>query len=214
MILNVKINTEETVEESDFITPAQEGNVGLDLKAREGFAKGLAREIGLKDKPFEEKKVPIEKIRHFYFGSIDYIQYDTNIQVDPQSVDLVYRPKGLGSDETEPAMVQDENGPYFTLLFPRSSVSKYNLQLANSVGVIDRSYRGNLILRFNYLFQPFDLKTDGKRFFSFVNTNKIYQIGDKICQLVVSKEIYPTFSVQNELTQTKRGSNGFGSTGV
>ena len=37
---------------------------------------------------------------------------------------------------------------YVMLIFPRSSVSKYDLTLANSVGVLDSDYRGPLKLRF------------------------------------------------------------------
>ena len=44
---------------------------------------------------------------------------------------------------------------YCMLIFPRSSVSKYDLTLANSIGLLDSSYRGELKLRFkrNYRIQ-------------------------------------------------------------
>src|SRR4051812_12114106 len=37
---------------------------------------------------------------------------------------------------------------YVGLIFPRSSVYKYELSLANSVGVVDSGYRGEVICKF------------------------------------------------------------------
>lgn len=84
---------------------------------------------------------------------------------------------------------------YVGLLFPRSSVSKYEMSLANSVGVIDSDYRGEVLLKFR-LVGP-----------------KMYKVGDRVGQLVVLP--LPALRVQeeDELTSTVRGSGGFGSTG-
>jgi dUTP pyrophosphatase len=81
------------------------------------------------------------------------------------------------------------------LLFPRSSISKYAMHLRNSVGVIDSSYRGELILKFGY-----------------VPGNKVYSVGDKIAQLLIIP--YPTIELveSEELSETQRGDKGFGST--
>ena len=86
------------------------------------------------------------------------------------------------------------------LLFPRSSISKYDLSLCNSVGVIDSGYRGEVKLRF---------KTTHN-----YDPRKIYNVGDKVGQLVLVPFISPTLNVVSELSETKRGSGGFGSTGV
>ena len=44
------------------------------------------------------------------------------------------------------AVMNDENGaPACFYMYPRSSISKTPLRLANSVGIIDSGYRGNLI---------------------------------------------------------------------
>jgi len=87
---------------------------------------------------------------------------------------------------------------YVGLLFPRSSVSKYNLQLANSVGVIDSSYRGSIQFRFN--------KTIGSE-------SVCYTTGDKAGQLIILP--YPTIKPveSTDLSSTDRGEGGFGSTG-
>ena len=37
---------------------------------------------------------------------------------------------------------------FVCLLFPRSSVTKYDLVMANSVGVLDSGFRGELVIKF------------------------------------------------------------------
>ncbi len=86
---------------------------------------------------------------------------------------------------------------YGGFIFPRSSVSKKDLFLANAVGVIDPGYVGEVKLRFKY-------KTDPKR----------YEEGDKIGQLVILPIPIINFSEVTELPVTQRGSNGFGSSGA
>ena len=89
---------------------------------------------------------------------------------------------------------------YVGLLFPRSSISKTSLVLANSVGVVDSSYRGTIKFRF-------------KNIAKHHKTAHIYTIGDRIGQLVIIP--YPSIeSVEvKELSETDRGEGGFGSTG-
>lgn len=96
---------------------------------------------------------------------------------------------------------------FHTELFARSSVSKYDLILANGVGVVDNGFRGELKFRFKYIprFQVEDgvLQQLPPIF---------YKKGDKIGQIVIRwSTIFPVNEVQ-ELSDTKRGSGGFGST--
>lgn len=89
---------------------------------------------------------------------------------------------------------------YVGLLFPRSSISKTCLVLANSVGVIDSSYRGEIKLRFKQIYEPlFD--------------NELYTVGDKVGQLIILPYPQIDFEEVKELSETERGENGFGSTG-
>jgi len=83
------------------------------------------------------------------------------------------------------------------LLFPRSSISKTILSLANSVGVIDSGYRGPIMFKFRY-----------------PEEGMVYDIGDRIGQIIIMP--YPTieFEEMEELSSTERGEGGFGSTGV
>lgn len=112
---------------------------------------------------------------------------------------------------------------YCMLIFPRSSVSKYDLTLANSIGLLDSSYRGELKLRFkrNYVIKHLgDNKTLEKSAFEHrisptevLICDKIYEVGDKVGQIMIVP--YPQIELNevDELSETDRGDGGFGSTG-
>lgn len=82
------------------------------------------------------------------------------------------------------------------LLFPRSSVSKTILTLANSVGVIDSGYRGPIMLKFRY-----------------PEEGMVYEVGEKVGQIIILPYPQITFEEVDELSSTDRGEGGFGSTG-
>jgi dUTP pyrophosphatase len=84
---------------------------------------------------------------------------------------------------------------FMGLLFPRSSISKKDLILANSVGVVDAGYRGELLIRFKKLGE------------------ESYEIGERIAQLIVLPFPKIEFEEVEELEESSRGSGGFGSTG-
>lgn len=88
---------------------------------------------------------------------------------------------------------------YVGLIFPRSSISKYDLHLSNAVGIIDSGYRGEISLRFS---------PDAKAFL------KLYNVGDRIGQIIILPYPEVLFEEVQELTETTRGEGGFGSTGV
>jgi len=86
---------------------------------------------------------------------------------------------------------------YVGLVFPRSSISNKNQVLSNSVGVIDSGYRGEIRARF---------KSTGQ-------SNK-YNQGDRIAQLVIVPFVQAEYEEVQELSNTERGSGGFGSSGT
>ena len=86
---------------------------------------------------------------------------------------------------------------YVGLLFPRSSVVKTTLQLSNCVGVIDSGYRGSIMFKYRYLEQ-----------------GDVYDIGDRVGQIIIMPYPQVTFKEVAELSSTDRGEGGFGSTGV
>lgn len=105
---------------------------------------------------------------------------------------------------------------YVGLLFSRSSISKYNLYLTNAVGVIDSNYRGEIMFKFS-LDNDYYVEDD-KLFFQYdsVTPNEelvIYNVGDKVGQLIIIP--YPTIEFEeiDELSSTERGDQGFGSSG-
>ncbi len=136
------------------------------------------------------------------YKRIDYIQYKTNLKLAVQK-DRQF--SNFGYTDLD----------YDILAFPRSSVSKYNLVLANCIGLIDADYRGEVLLRFKYIWQPEDyLVRIDKLLEGYVNFTKLYNKGDKVCQLKVTKVENVEFVLVDELDSTNRGDGGFGSTDI
>jgi len=86
---------------------------------------------------------------------------------------------------------------YVGLLFPRSSIYKTKMSLTNAVGVIDSGYRGEIMMKF---------KVTDKRV--------MYKVGDRVGQLVIMPYPEVEFEEVDELSESSRGSGGYGSTGV
>ncbi len=81
---------------------------------------------------------------------------------------------------------------------PRSSISKTGLLLLNSIGVIDKSYRGELMA---YLWNTTDAVVEVKK-------------GDRLVQIVApDMSLIKEVIVVDSLDDTARGSKGFGSSG-
>ena len=97
---------------------------------------------------------------------------------------------------------------YYADLRPRSSISKYDLVLVNSVGTIDADYRGELILKF----KPTLRKSTWNGGVYEVDTVCEYDIGDRVAQIVILPYPKVYFVEVDELSETERGTGGFGST--
>ena len=79
----------------------------------------------------------------------------------------------------------------------RSSTIKSPLRLANSIGIIDAGYRGNVIAAVDNI----------------SNEDYIIEKGTRLFQLC-SPDLEPiTYELVNSLNETSRGTGGFGSTG-
>jgi len=162
--------------------------------------KGTDRATGFDVVVTSEPEIIGEKYENGAYKRIDYIQYKTNLKLAVQK-DRQF--SNFGYTDLD----------YDILAFPRSSVSKYNLVLANCIGLIDADYRGEVLLRFKYIWQPEDyrIRTDNL-FEGNVNSTKLYNNGDKVCQLKVTKVENVEFVLVDELDSTTRGEGGFGST--
>lgn len=84
------------------------------------------------------------------------------------------------------------------LIYPRSSLgTRHGIVLANTVGVIDSGYRGEIMLVVtNHGDSPYTIHS-----------------GDRIAQMIVTPYIAPDVVEVDELGTTDRGGGGFGSTG-
>ena len=82
------------------------------------------------------------------------------------------------------------------LLFPRSSIYKTSLDLVNAVGIIDSGYRGSIMFKFRY-----------------VEEGMVYDVGDRVGQLIILPYPEIEFEEVEELSDSERGEGGYGSTG-
>lgn len=80
-------------------------------------------------------------------------------------------------------------------IFPRSSISNTGLILSNAVGVVDSGFRGEVKARFKWV----------------PNTTQ-YNVGDRVAQFIVIERTPMVLEVVDELSETVRGEDGFGST--
>lgn len=103
-------------------------------------------------------------------------------------IDFKIQCEGLSDDD-------GRNVCYY--LYPRSSISKTPLRLANSVGIIDAGYRGNLMAAVdNTSTEPYQIQR-GQR---------LFQICGRFLESI-------SLTLTTELSNSERGNNGFGSTG-
>jgi dUTP pyrophosphatase len=97
-------------------------------------------------------------------------------------------------------MLNSDNVSCGYYMFPRSSISKTPLMLANHTGIIDSGYRGNLIGAFRNLFsQPYTVEKQTRLL--------------QICHPSLSP-VYVVLVKDTDLSTTSRGEGGFGSSGI
>lgn len=85
------------------------------------------------------------------------------------------------------------------LIYPRSGLStKFGISLANCVGVVDSDYRGAWFI---------PLINNGSKPFT-------VEHGMRIAQLIPTRILMPEIAVSDLLSETERGEQGFGSSGI
>lgn len=116
---------------------------------------------------------------------------------------------------------------YVGLVFPRSSSANTCLILSNCVGVIDAGYRGEITCKFTSKHKMtyyasfwerlkffFTLKnTIGQVYTLHHNDASIYEVGDRIAQLVIVKLPDVALVQSPDLSDSERGKGGYGSSG-
>ena len=112
------------------------------------------------------------------------------------NTDVVIEPHETVKVHTGLAMEIPEG--YFGGVFARSGLStKEGLRPANCVGVIDSDYRGEIMI---------PLHNDSK-------SVRRVEPGTKIAQMIIMPYLQVEYVEVDELSETERGTNGFGSTG-
>lgn len=119
---------------------------------------------------------------------------DAGLDIPMQRSELV--PSGVRSYKINLKFKGEQNKSY--MLVPRSSISKTTIRLANSVGIIDKKYRGNVMVVVDNLGESDVLLQEGCCYF----------------QIVAFDGILPKFQISEVTSDTSRGSGGFGSTGA
>lgn len=159
-------------------------------------------------------------------------------KLNNESIIPSYAKEGdAGLDLTATSIVYDKNGNvvygtgiaieipkgYVGLIFPRSSNSKQDLLLSNSVGIIDSGYRGEIIIKFKpsttICSTISEMETEEKEWndkemeISIADEFRHYKVGDRVGQLIILP--YPQIELEevSELSSTERGEGGFGSSG-
>jgi dUTP pyrophosphatase len=147
-------------------------------------------------------KPTIDIVTQYYQNHISFHDGDSGIDLFvPQ--DITFKPfeTKFVDLQIQCEMKNSENKNISYYLYPRSSISKTPLILANSVGIIDAGYRGNIIAALRYI--PFE--NTNKNFVLRKDTRIVQICGPSLeplkCELVET------------LSETSRGRGGFGSTG-
>lgn len=87
---------------------------------------------------------------------------------------------------------------YFGMMFPRSSVgTKRGLVLANTSGILDNDYKGEILMAF---------KNTG-------HGDRLIYHGDRLAQMILLPYVTYDIVETDTLTESERGEGGFGSTG-
>ena len=95
--------------------------------------------------------------------------------------------------------IAPESSDYVAIVAGRSGLGlKNGVTLANSIGVIDSDYRGEIsVVLINHGSEPFEIRR-----------------GDRIAQMMFMPVLHAAFLPVEELDETERGAGGFGHTGV
>ena len=132
---------------------------------------------------------------------------------------------------------------YVGLIFPRSSICRKDLALSNAVAVIDAHYRGEVTAKFKptltvatgrgvgndetdwYGIDQTEWDDSFVTFYGRKNcypdvpqgctpfSPRLYEVGERIAQMIIMPIPQIEFEEADDLSETDRGANGYGSTG-
>ena len=139
-----------------------------------------------------------EDVKQFYMNYETYYEGDSGIDLFfPTDITILPRETKLVDLMIKCELVDNDNNslPYY--LYPRSSISKTPLRMSNSVGIIDKNYRGNIKVSLDNISDNEYNICKGNRLFQICHPN-LYNM-----KVILS----------DKLSETDRNENGFGSSG-
>ena len=87
---------------------------------------------------------------------------------------------------------------YHVEVYSRSGMARKGIIIPNAPGIVDADYRGEAMVMLYGLF---------------MKNHEIFQIGSRIAQCRLVRNVETQFQMVSKLSETNRGSGGFGSTG-
>ena len=164
-----------------------------------------------------------ESLKEAYKTQLLKLKENTNNVHKDSGFDL-YIPSDISPDKSDTSILVDLNvkcavykvfknssviEPSAYYLYPRSSISKTKFRLANSVGIIDSGYRGNLKIALDI--NRIAIHSAG---ISYCETPPHLKKGSRLVQICMP-DLSSDFEVEivDDLDETERGEGGFGSTG-
>ena len=129
------------------------------------------------------------EFKNHYDGDSGIDLYNLSITIDHLMVDTI-------NFNINCEMIDLETNTYTSYyLVPRSSLAKTSFQLANSIGIIDAGYRGNILAKIRCFNSTSDTLEKGSYF------------------QIIAPDLKPIkVNIVTELSKTDRNNNGFGST--
>ena len=150
------------------------------------------------DTPFVSRFVDLEIKTEMIYSDLTFTHVSAPNSVSDSGIEYEI-------DEAQIGGISYSTGYY---MYPRSSMSKTPLMLANHTGIIDSGYRGNLMGALRYLPERY-LPEPNVSTYILAKHTRLFQI----CHANLCP-VYVVLVSENELTSTDRGEGGFGSTGI
>ena len=146
-----------------------------------------------------DKNTP-NSIINYYENFTSHHEGDSGIDlIAPNEIQVAGLKVGTIDHLIQCEMVNEDNKNVSYYLYPRSSISKTNFMMANSVGIIDAGYRGNIMAKVR------NMSLNENEFSIIKENDKLFQI--------CAPDLKPIkIKLVDELSDTSRGSGGFGST--
>ena len=149
-----------------------------------------------------------ENVKSYYKNHSSYNKGDSGLDLFvPEDIEVKCGETVFVDLQIKCELLDKENKNISYYLYPRSSISKTPLILANSVGIIDAGYRGNIKAAVKYIPSYDDIKSDEGSIYIIKKGTRLFQL----CSPDL-KEL--KFKLSNTLSETSRGEGGFGSTGI